>query len=396
MWLVITAAWGIAAVWLIRDSLRVFGWSAPWLPAMSTTLIAWGLIAVILGLVPAVTAAVALPIGLITYARVRRRHAPGHFRLFAPESALRLLFKAGDVVGLGDRLRSRFGPVLLKPVEASAKPVLPEGLTDLGFEPDLVRALRDILERPNGLFVICGPAGCGKTTTAYAALRELDFATRRIVTAENTVEQILPGARQREANAAADLALPHVLETALRLDPDVLFIGDLEDTRSAEIAVRESLTGRFVITTLRAQDSADAIGRLISLGLTPKAIQEALIAVFSQRLLRLLCSRCKAPARPSAALRARLRIPEGDANPLYESHPAGCEACGHSGYDASVPLGELVMMTGRLREALSRRLRTAAIQDLARQERTGSIGTAAVARALSGETSLTEARRATR
>jgi type II secretory ATPase GspE/PulE/Tfp pilus assembly ATPase PilB-like protein len=396
MWLVLTVAWVLAVVWLIRDSLRVFGWSAPWIPRVSTILIASGLITMSLRLAPAVTAAVALPFGLIAYASARRQRMPGNRRLFDSDAALRLLFKAGDRVGLGDRLRSRFGPVLLRTVEASGRPVSSLGLHEIGLDERVLRELRGILERPNGLLVISGPEHSGKTTTAYAALRELDFATRRIVTVENHVEQILPGARQREANTAAGITLAHVLETALRLDPDVLFIGDLADTSTAKIAVRESLAGRLVITTLRARDSTDTLERLLSLGLAPQAVQTALIAVFSQRLLRLLCDRCKVPTRPSAALRARLRIPAGAPETLYEALPAGCEACNHSGYGSVVPLGELLMMAGRLREALHRRLRIAALRDVAREERTRSIGTMAVTRALRGETSLAEARRATR
>lgn len=396
MWLVITVAWSIAALGLMRDSVRVFGWSAPWLPTVSTTLIGWGLIAVIVRLAPAVAVAVALPLGLIAYANVRRQRLPGTRRVFNAGTALRLLFRAGDVVGLGDQLRSRFGSVMLRTVEDSGKPVSLHDLATIGLEPEMVSALRGILERPNGLFVICSPDSCGKTTTAYAALRELDFATRRIVTVEANVEKILPGARQREANTAAGATLAHAIETALRLDPDVLFIGDLTDERAAAIAVRESLAGRLVITTLRAQDPTDAIVRLLALGLTPKALQEALIAVFAQRLVRLLCGGCKLPARISAALRAQLGISADDPKPLYEAHPAGCEACGHSGYDAVVPLGELLMVTGRLREVLVRRLRTAALRELVRQERTRSIGAVAVTRALRGETSLAEARRATR
>jgi hypothetical protein len=396
MWIAVAIIWGIVALGLTRDSLRVFGWSLPWLPTLSTTLIAWGLIALVVGLPAVVTAAISLPITMFVYAHARRRRVTGARHLLDVQAICRFVFKAGDLVGLGSQLRTRLGPAVTRPPATSGRPVPTERLADIGLEPELVRELRGILDRPNGLFLIGGPPGSGKTTTAYAALRELDFAARRIVTVENTVEQVLPGAWQREANAAADLSLAHTLEIALRLDPDVLMVGDLSDVRTAEMAVQESLQGRLVIATVRARDTADVIGQLIALGIPPLKLQAAVIAVFSQRLIRLLCRRCKVPARMVASVRARLRIPAGASVTLYAAAPAGCAACSYSGYETIVPIGEVLMMAGRLREALSRRLRTTAIRDIVQREAVRSIGSQAAMRAMRGDTSLEEARRATR
>lgn len=396
MWIAVATAWSIAAFCMALDSLRVFGRSIPWLPPLSTTLIGWGLVAMVLGLPAILTAVVALLVALLAYTSVRRSRITGARYQLDSQAMCRVLFKAGDLVGIGSQLRTRLGPLVTRPPAASGRPVLTDGLADIGLEPDVVRELQSILERPNGLFLIGGPQGCGKTTTAYAALREFDFTTRRIVTVENTVEKVLPGAWQREANAAADISLAHTLETALRLDPDVIFVSDVGDVRTAEIAVRESLTGRLVIATVRAQDSADVIGQLITLGVAPDKLRAALIAIFSQRLIRLLCRQCKVPAPMAAKIRARLRIPADIQSPLYAANPAGCAACNHSGYDTIVPIGELLMMTGRLRESLYRRLRTTAIRDIARQESMRSLGSAAASKAIRGETSLEEARRATR
>lgn len=198
MWIVLATAWCIAALTMMRDSLRIFGWSAPWLPAISTTLIAWALAARLLGLSPAVTAAVALPIGGLLYADARRRHGPDSGRRLHHDTAYRWFFKAGDMLGLGDHLRARLGPLLTRAAEITAQPVSAQGLEDIGLEPEMATDLRGILERPNGLFVICGPVGCGKTTTAYAGLHELDFSARRILTVEHHIERVLPGAWQRD------------------------------------------------------------------------------------------------------------------------------------------------------------------------------------------------------
>jgi type II secretory ATPase GspE/PulE/Tfp pilus assembly ATPase PilB-like protein len=396
MWIVLTAAWCIAALSLMRDSLRIFGWSAPWLPAFSTTLIVWTLVAGLLGLPAAATAAVALPVAVLVYAGERRRHAPGTGRMFDRDKACRLLFKAGDLVGLGSHLRSRLGPSLTRTAEATAKPVSTRGLDDIGLESELAGDLRGILERPNGLFVICGPEGCGKTTTAYAGLHDLDFSARRILTVENHIERLLPGAWQREANRAAGLQLFDAVEASLRLDPDVLFVDDVADARTAAIIVQESLAGRLVMATLSAHDAAAAFDRLIALGVAPRQLQAALIAIFAQRLVRRLCSGCRLPARLPAAVRSRLRIPAADRAFVFEASPAGCDACDSSGHDAILPIGELLMISGRLRESLNWGLKTAAIREVARQEGARLLGDEVVLRVLRGDIGWAEARSAVR
>ena len=277
----------------------------------------------------------------------------------------------------------------------------PEGrrrrLEDLGMEASLQARFRRIVHRPNGLMLVTGPTGSGKTTTLYAALAELNRPQTKIVTVEDPIEIHLPRINQVQVNPRIGLDFARVLRTALRFDPDVLLVGEIRDEETAEIALRSALTGHRVLSTLHTSDAPSAVPRLLDMGVEPYLVGAAVDAVLAQRLVRRLCSECRETVEPTPAQRAWLdrfaeAVPE---LPERFQRGAGCAHCNHTGYRGRTGVYELLEIDETLIEALRHEGPAGFLAHARAQPGYRPLVVSAIRLAARGETSLEEAMRLT-
>ena len=174
-------------------------------------------------------------------------------------------------------------------------------IKDLGFAEEDYQRFQQIIKRPNGIFLVTGPTGSGKTTTLYAALNELNRPDRKIITAEDPVEYYLPGINQVEVKHQIGLDFARIIRAMLRQAPNIILVGEIRDQETAEIAIQASLTGHLVFSTLHTNDAPSAITRLVDIGVQPFLVASSVIAIMAQRLVRIVCPKCKEPDQPPAA-----------------------------------------------------------------------------------------------
>jgi len=206
----------------------------------------------------------------------------------------------------------------------------------LGFDESTLAAFKDILSRPTGIFLITGPTGCGKTTTLYTGLSQINSVEKKIITVEDPIEYQFDGISQIAVQDKIDLTFSNILKTILRQDPDVIMVGEMRDTETARIAVQAALTGHLVLSTLHTIDSVTGITRLLDMGVEDYLVTSTVNAVFAQRLVRKLCSRCKLPIDESKK----------------ECTAPGCEYCGHTGYRGRVVIYELFKISDAVRKMI--------------------------------------------
>ncbi|MBV9656665.1 MAG: type II/IV secretion system protein [Verrucomicrobia bacterium] len=228
-------------------------------------------------------------------------------------------------------------------------------LENLGMPPYIFERINATIEKPNGIFVVTGPTGSGKTTTLYAALRKINTIDSKLLTAEDPVEYDIEGLIQVPVNESIGLTFGRVLRAFLRQDPDRIMVGETRDVETAQIAIQASLTGHLVLTTLHTNDSAGAVTRLIDMGVEPFLISSSLEAVLAQRLIRRICDKCRTAYEPSEALLTQLGLSPheiGDKNFYYGK---GCEACNQTGYRGRKGIYEWLEITDPLRELINQR-----------------------------------------
>ncbi len=264
------------------------------------------------------------------------------------------------------------------------------GIRDLGFsEEDYVR-FQGIIKRPNGIFLVTGPTGSGKTTTLYAALNELNRPDRKIITAEDPVEYYLPGINQVEVRHNIGLNFARIIRAMLRQAPNIILVGEIRDKETAEIAVQASLTGHLVFSTLHTNDSPSAITRMVDIGVQPFLIASSVIAIMAQRLVRVNCPKCKEPRKPTEAeMKAAGVTPEMAAKATWMRGKA-CSYCRQSGYRGRQAIFELLKMNSAIREAT---FAQAPAQELRRKARATGMKNLledGVSKALKGQTTLEE------
>ncbi len=205
------------------------------------------------------------------------------------------------------------------------------GLTDLGFLPESLQQYENMLKVPYGMILVSGPTGAGKTTTLYASVNSLDQVERNIITVEDPVEYRFVGINQIQVNPRAGLTFASGLRSILRLDPDVILIGEIRDAETANIAIQSALTGHLVLSSIHANDAVGVVLRLIDLGVEPFLVSSALIGVVAQRMVRCVCPNCARPV-PASPEEARLyREVMGEDRDEFV-HGAGCQSCSNSGY----------------------------------------------------------------
>ena len=266
------------------------------------------------------------------------------------------------------------------------------GLQDLGLSPEPLAVVARMIERPNGIVLVTGPTGSGKTTTLYSCIQQINSVERNIVTLEDPVEYHLGSIRQTQVDPDVGLTFARGLRALLRQDPDVILVGEIRDGDTAEIAVRSALTGHLVLSTLHTNDASGAIPRLIDMKIEPFLLSSAMVGVIAQRLVRRVCEKCKKRFKPPAELLSELGIARGEGSFW---HGAGCHACGGTGYHGRVAIFEVLEVNDKVRDLISTR---ASAEDLARAIRAAGMGSLrddAIRKAAQGTTTLEEALRVT-
>jgi type IV pilus assembly protein PilB len=263
-------------------------------------------------------------------------------------------------------------------------------IKDLGFSEDDYKMFQSIIKRPNGIFLVTGPTGSGKTTTLYASLNELNRPDRKIITAEDPVEYYLPGINQAEVKHSIGLDFARIIRAMLRQAPNIILVGEIRDLETAEIAVQASLTGHLVFSTLHTNDAPSAITRLQDIGVQPFLVASSVIAILAQRLVRLVCPKCKEPDTPPAAeIKAAGLTPQQAAKATF-MRGRGCANCHHSGYKGRKGIIEMLRMNSAIREMTFNREPAQAIRRQARLHGMKTLLEDGVQKAVAGITTLEE------
>jgi len=267
----------------------------------------------------------------------------------------------------------------------------------LGLAPAVIRRFSTALELPNGIVLVTGPTGSGKTTTLYTGLLALNAVTRKIITVEDPIEYQLQGINQIQVRAQIGLTFASLLRSILRQDPDVIMVGEIRDGETAQIAVQAALTGHLVLSTLHTNSAAAAVTRLRDMGVEDYLLTAVLRGVMAQRLVRRLCPDCRqeVPAAPELVQRFNLDR-RTDARPITLSHAVGCPACRQTGYRGRAAIAEFLPMGPEIERLIFARADHSAIERAAVAEGMATMFDAGLAAALAGETTIEEVTRSIR
>jgi type IV pilus assembly protein PilB len=228
-------------------------------------------------------------------------------------------------------------------------------LDTLGMPPDIMAYILEVIEKPNGIFIVTGPTGSGKTTTLYSCLRKINTIDSKLLTAEDPVEYEIDGIIQVPINDAVGLTFSRVLRAFLRQDPDRILVGETRDAETAQIAIQASLTGHLVFTTLHTNDSTGAVTRLMDMGIEPFLISASLECVLAQRLIRKICTACRTAYEPSEQVLASLGLSIHDIGDKNFYYGKGCETCNQTGYKGRKGIYELLKISDPVREMINDR-----------------------------------------
>ena len=268
------------------------------------------------------------------------------------------------------------------------KKALTRNKSELGFSPSELKAFDDILKNPNGILLVTGPTGSGKSTTLYTALSELNKEDVNIVTVEDPVEANIDGINQVQVNVKAELTFASALRSILRQDPDIIMIGEIRDGETAQIAVQASITGHLVVSTLHTNSAAGSINRLINMGVEGYLLADSLVGIIAQRLVRRLCPYCKKPHSITDTERRIMGI-RADVNPeIYE--PVGCERCDNTGYSGRIGIYEIMKITPPLKELISRNASVSELKQMGMREGMHTLRQSATMLVIKGITSVHE------
>lgn len=265
--------------------------------------------------------------------------------------------------------------------------------SELGLSEQDMAEFDEILKNPHGMILVTGPTGSGKSTTLYTALNELNHEEVNIITVEDPVEANVDGVNQVQVNPKANLTFGTALRSILRQDPDVIMIGEIRDSETAEIAVQASITGHLVVSTLHTNSAAGTLTRLMDMGVESYLLADSMVGVIAQRLVRRLCPACKKSVPATSEEKAILELPEDEPIELFK--PCGCPQCGNTGYIDRIGIYEIMRITPELRDAISHRRPTQEIQSVALAQGMRTLKSSAKKLVLSGVTSMSEMMRAT-
>ena len=268
------------------------------------------------------------------------------------------------------------------------------GLDNIGMNPPLKKLMTSIITRPQGVFLVTGPTGSGKTTTLYAALQLINTPEKNILTVEDPVEYVIPGLGQLQVNPKIDLDFARALRSFLRQDPDVIMVGEVRDEETARIAIQAALTGHLVFSTLHTNDSASALTRLIDMGIEPYLLTSSITAVLAQRLLRKICPYCKEVYVPTEFERGLLReYSKNGERTLYRGK--GCEYCINTGYTGRVGIFELLVVSNKIRQMVQDKMSSEEIKAEAVKEGMVTLREDGLNKVFEGVTTLSEVVRVT-
>lgn len=258
----------------------------------------------------------------------------------------------------------------------------------LGLTPEDEERLDGILKNPHGIILVTGPTGSGKSTTCYTVLSELNREEVNIITVEDPVEANVDGVNQVQVNVKADLTFANALRSILRQDPDIIMIGEIRDGETAGIAVKASITGHLVISTLHTNSTAASITRLIDMGVEPYLIGDSVVGIIAQRLVRKLCPKCRKAREATDQEKKLLMVPASMPQTVYE--PVGCEECGGIGYRGRTAIYEIMPVTAKLRNRIHDKVTADELQEIAVSEGMSTLRMAAAKKVKEGITSCAE------
>ena len=263
-------------------------------------------------------------------------------------------------------------------------------ISQLGMPPDVFNGIQEIVRRPNGIFIVTGPTGSGKTTTLYSGLRIINTADLKLLTAEDPVEYEIEGIMQVPVNPLVGLTFAAALRSFLRQDPDVIMVGEIRDLETAQIAIQASLTGHLVLSTLHTNDSAGAVTRLVDMGVEPFLIASSLEAVLAQRLVRRVCVQCRAAYTPPPDLLKQLNIAADNVGDRQFFYGKGCPVCSQSGYRGRLGIYEWLRMSEALRDLIGQRASTLVIRQKAIEQGMRTLRDDGLRAIFDGHTSIEE------
>ncbi|MBX3739413.1 MAG: type II/IV secretion system protein [Akkermansiaceae bacterium] len=238
-------------------------------------------------------------------------------------------------------------------------------LENIGLPENIYNYITETIEKPNGIFIVTGPTGAGKTTTLYAALRRINTIDAKLLTAEDPVEYDIDGIIQIPIHEGIGLDFPRVLRAFLRQDPDRIMIGEMRDKDTAQIAIQAALTGHLVLSTLHTNDAPGAVTRLVDMGCEPFLVSASLEGILAQRLVRTICKNCRSPYEPNEAVLSQLGVSPHELGDKQFYTGAGCDVCGQSGYKGRRGLYELLNINDPIRELITARAPTVVLKQKA-------------------------------
>lgn len=269
----------------------------------------------------------------------KRRPQDGAFMAQLPEGQVYFRMASSGVIG-GEKLAIR--------VLDQTRSVMT--LPEIGFTGEQVKTLRDIIEQPQGMVLVCGPTGSGKTTTLYAMLNNINFNERNVVSIEEPIEHAFPGISQIEVNPKANVTFANSLRSILRQDPDVICVGEIRDGETAGMAIQAAQTGHLVLATLHASSNMAAMVRMMDLGVRPLLLASALNIIISQRLIRKLCDSCKGPAELTQSQMEYCAQNNMNTSQIFQAN--GCGICGGTGYFGRTAIMDIMYMNDHIRTVL--------------------------------------------
>ena len=270
------------------------------------------------------------------------------------------------------------------------------GIRDLGFGEEDWKRFSVLIKRPNGILLVTGPTGSGKTTTLYASLNELNRPDVKIITAEDPIEYYLPGVNQCEVKAKIGMTFARIIRAMLRQNPNILLVGEIRDEETANTAIQASLTGHLVFSTLHTNDAPSAITRLVDIGVQPFLVASSVMGIMAQRLVRKVCPKCRARYEPDENVLKGIGLRPEIAKKANFMKGKGCSNCNKSGYRGRMGIYELMTMTTEIREMTFKGESTEAIRRLARRQGMRTLFEDGMIKALKGLTTIDEVLRITK
>jgi type IV pilus assembly protein PilB len=263
-------------------------------------------------------------------------------------------------------------------------------MESLGMPPELFDRTKEVIKVPNGIFIVTGPTGSGKTTTLYSCLKRINTVDLKLLTAEDPVEYDIEGIMQVPINEAIGLTFARALRSFLRQDPDIIMVGEMRDLETAQISIQASLTGHLVFTTLHTNDAPGAVTRMVDMGVEPFLISSTLQAVLAQRLVRTACKKCKVAYEPSESVLTQLGLTKEDTagRPFY--YGKGCMECNETGYRGRKGLFELLVISEPIRELINQRSPSSVIRGRALELGMRTLRDDGIRSILDGETTVEE------